>query len=165
MNMLLIAVAVIMVWRVLSAMKKGIVRELMSFISVLFVALVVGLVSMMANAYHAKEYISIAIMFGIVVVLSIVYSIIKIVVFPAKVLTKLPVISTADKLCGLVMGVAETLFLFWGLCYAVMYIEFGTLNEQILMMIRENEILATLYQYNLLGVLLAVMKDKVGTII
>lgn len=161
MNMLLIALAVIMIWRIAAGMKKGIVREAISFVNVLFVVLIVGLVSMITNAYHESNYIAIAVMLGIIVALSIVYSIIKIVVFPAKVLTKLPVLSNMDKLCGFIMGVAETLLVYWGLCYAMMYIEFGTLNEQILIMIGESKILTTLYQYNLLGVLLETIKGKI----
>jgi uncharacterized membrane protein required for colicin V production len=163
MNMLLIALIIIMLWRISVAVNKGIVREALSFVSVIFAVLVVGAVSLIVNAYHTKEFLTIALMVVIIVVLSIIYSIIKIVVFPAKILTKLPVISSADKVCGFVMGVAETLLLFWGLCYAVMYIELGTLSEQILIMIGESKILTMLYQYNLLGVLFELIKEKIST--
>ena len=161
MNILLIAFIIIMIWRIAAGMKKGIVRELLSFISVLFVALIVGLVSMISNAYHEENYISIAVMVGIIVVISIAFSVIKVVFFPAKVLTKLPVLSSVDKLFGLVVGVAEALLAFWGLCYAMMYIQFGTLNEQILMMIGESKPLTALYEYNLLGVFLESLKAKI----
>ena len=162
MNILLIVMAVIMLWRVGAAVKKGIVREAIAFVNVLFVVLIVGLVSMIANAYHEKEFLAIAIMVLIIVALSIVYSVIKIVVFPAKIITKLPVVSSVDKICGVVMGVTETLLLFWGLCYAVMYIDLGMLNEQILMMIGESRVLTALYQYNLLGVLFELVKAKLS---
>ena len=161
MNILLIALAVIMIWRISVGMKKGVVREAIALINVLFVALVIGLVCMITNAYHEGNYIAIAIMLVIIVALSIVYSILKIVFFPAKVITKLPVLSSADKLLGLVMGVAETLIGFWGLCYAMMYVEFGTLNTQVLMMIEESKLLTALYQYNVLGVLLEMLKAKI----
>lgn len=161
MNILLITLAVMMIWRISAGMKKGVVREALALVNVLFVALVIGLVCMITNAYHEGNYIAIAIMFVIIVALSIVYSILKIVFFPAKVLTKLPVLSSADKLLGLAMGVVETLIGFWGLCYAMMYVEFGTLNTQILMMIEESKLLTTLYQYNLLGVLLETIKAKI----
>ena len=129
MNILLIVLAVILIWRISAGMKKGIVREAAAFVNVLFVVLVLGLVSMIANAYHQANYIAIVVMLVIIVALSIAYSVVKIVFFPAKVLTKLPVLSSMDKLCGFVMGVAETLLLFWGLCYAMMYIQFGTLSH------------------------------------
>ena len=161
MNILLIALAIIMVWRISAGMKKGIVREALSLVSVLFVALIVGIVSMITSAYHESNYIAIAVMFVIIAVLSIVYSIIKIVFFPAKVLTKLPVLSSMDKLCGLILGVVETLLGFWGMCYAIMNIEFGTLNEQVFIMIGESKLLTALYQYNLLGVLLETLKAKI----
>lgn len=160
MNILLIVLAVILIWRILAGMKRGIVREAAALVNVLFVVLVLGLVSMIANAYHQANYIAIVVMLVIIVALSIAYSVVKIVFFPAKVLTKLPVLSSMDKLCGFVMGVAETLLLFWGLCYAMMYIQFGTLNEQILIMIGESGLLTALYEYNLLGVVLEMVKAK-----
>lgn len=160
MNILLIVLAVILIWRILAGMKRGIVREAAALVNVLFVVLVLGLVSMIANAYHQANYIAIVVMLVIIVALSIAYSVVKIVFFPAKVLTKLPVLSSMDKLCGFVMGVAETLLLFWGLCYAMMYIQFGTLNEQILIMIGESRLLTALYEYNLLGVVLEMVKAK-----
>lgn len=160
MNILLIVLAVILIWRILAGMKRGIVREAAALVNVLFVVLVLGLVSMIANAYHQANYIAIVVMLVIIVALSIAYSVVKIVFFPAKVLTKLPVLISMDKLCGFVMGVAETLLLFWGLCYAMMYIQFGTLNEQILIMIGESRLLTALYEYNLLGVVLEMVKAK-----
>lgn len=162
MNILLIVMTVIMLWRVGAAVKKGIVREAIAFVNVLFVVLVVGLVSMIVNAYHAKEFFAIVMMGLVIVAISIIYSVIKIVVFPAKIITKLPVVSSVDKICGVVMGVLEALLMFWGLCYAVMYIDFGTLNEQILIMINESKVLTLLYQYNLLGVLLEVIRTKIS---
>ena len=161
MNILLIALVVIMIWRIYAGMKKGVVREAIALVNVLFVALIIGLVCMITNAYHEKNYLAIVIMFVVIVVLSIVYSILKLVFFPAKVVTKLPVVSSMDKLLGLVMGVAETVIGFWALCYVMMYVEFGTLSEQILMMIGESELLTALYQYNLLGVLLESLKAKI----
>lgn len=161
MNILLIALVVIMIWRISAGMKKGVVRETIALVNVLFVALVLGLVSMITNAYHEGNYIAIAIMFVIIVVLSIIYSVLKMVFFPAKIITKLPVVSSVDRLLGLVIGVAETVIGFWALCYAMMYMEFGTLNEQILMMIGESKLLTAMYQYNLLGVLLETVKTKI----
>ena len=46
MNILLIVFALIMVWRIAMGMKKGIVRETIAFINVIFVALVLSLLSM-----------------------------------------------------------------------------------------------------------------------
>ena len=160
MNILLIALAIIMIWRISVGVKKGVVREAIALINVLFVALVISLVSMITNAYHEGNYLGIAAMAAIIVVLSIVYSILKLVFFPARVITKLPVVSSVDKLFGLVLGVAETVVGFWALCYAMMFIEFGTLNEQILIMISESKLLTALYQYNLLGVLLESLRVK-----
>jgi len=161
MNILLIVLALILIWRVGAAMKKGIVRETLGLITVIFIALVVGLVSMIFGAYHEKNYIGIVFMLVGIAALSVLFSVIKIVFFPAKVLTKLPVISSMDKLLGFVMGFAEVLIGYWALCYAMMHITLGPLNEQILMMIAESRILTFLYEYNVLGMLLEMLKAKI----
>lgn len=160
MNVLLIVFCVLLIWRIASGMKKGIVRELLSLITTLFAALVVGMVSIIFHAYHDRDFLSILFMLIGIAVLSVVYSLIKLVFFPAKVITKLPVISGVDKLFGVVVGVAETLIAFWALCYALMYLDLGVMKEELLLMIGENPILSMLYQYNVLGLLLENIKGR-----
>lgn len=160
MNILLIVLGVILIWRVAAGMKKGVVRETIAFINVIFVALVLGLVCMIVNAYHAENYLGIGLLVLVVVALSVVYSLLKIVFFSAKVVSKLPVVSSADKLLGVVIGVAETLIVFWTMCCVFMYVDLGVLEEQIMLMISESKLLTGLYRYNLLGVLLDTTKAK-----
>ena len=161
MNVLLIVLGIVLLWRVSVGVKRGVVREALSLINVLFVALVIGLVCMIMEAYHAENYMGIVVNMLIIVALSIVYSVVKLVFFPAKVITKLPVLSSADKLLGLVFGVAEALIAYWALCCVLMYMDIGVLKEQLLMMIGESQILTFLYQYNLLGILFETVKAKI----
>lgn len=161
MNILLIVLAVVLIWRIAAGMKKGVVREALSLVNVLFVALVVGLVTIIFNAYHAENYFGIVLMIIAIAALSIIYSIIKLVFFPAKVITKLPVVSGVDKLLGLVIGVAEALIAYWALCCVLMYMDLGVWSEQLTMMIGESRLLTALYQYNLLGVLFEMIKAKI----
>ena len=161
MNVLLIVLGIVLLWRVSVGVKRGVVREALSLINVLFVSLVIGLVCMIMEAYHAENYMGIVVNMLIIVALSIVYSVVKLVFFPAKVITKLPVLSSADKLLGLVFGVAEALIAYWALCCVLMYMDIGVLKEQLLMMIGESQILTFLYQYNLLGILFETVKAKI----
>ncbi len=160
MNILLIVFALIMIWRIAMGMKRGIVREVIAFVNVIFVALVLSLLSMTINAYHAGDYLRIALFALGIMIVSVIYSILKIVFFPAKVISKLPVVSSADKLLGLLVGVAETLIVYWTMCYLFMYLDLGVLEEQLIGMIKESAILTGLYKYNLLGVLLDAVKAK-----
>lgn len=160
MNILLIVLAIILIWRVSAGVKRGVVRETIAFINVIFVALVLGLVCMIFHAYHAENYLSIVLLLVGIVVLSILYSLLKIVFFSAKVISKLPVVSSVDRLLGLVIGAAEALIVFWAMCCVCMYVDLGVLEEQITMMIGESQLLTWLYQYNLLGVLLDMIRAK-----
>ena len=160
MNILLIVLAILLVWRISMGIKRGVVREVITFINVIFVALVLGLVSMIVNAYHAENYLSIALFVLAIVVVSFVYSLLKIVFFSAKVISKLPIISSVDKLLGLVIGAAESLILYWTMCCMFMYLDLGVLEEQIIMMIGESNLLTGLYEYNLMGLLFDTVKSK-----
>lgn len=164
MNVLLIVFCVLLLWRIASGMKKGIVREVLSLVTTLFVALVIGMGSIIFRAYHDEDFLSILLMLVGITVLSIVYSLIKLVFFPAKVITKLPVISSLDKLFGIAAGIAETLIVFWTLCYALLYLDLGVMREEILFMIGENPILSMLYQYNMLGLLLECLRAKIESV-
>ncbi len=164
MNILLIILIVFLIWRIAADMKRGIVRSLLAFINTLFAALIIGLLVVAVNAYHAENYLAIGLVVVIIAVLSAVYSVVKLVFFPARVITKLPLISSVDKLLGVVIGVAETLIAFWALCYALMFIDLGVLQEQLLMMIGENPVMKFLYEYNLIGLLLEMVKAKIGLV-
>ncbi len=165
MNVLLIAMAVVLIWRSAAGLKKGVVREVIAFVNVLYAALIIGLACMIYYAYGEKNYLAMLIQGAVIIALSIMYSILKLVIFPAKILTKLPVISGMDRFLGLFMGIVETLICFWILCYATMYFEFGTLGEQILLMIEESEVLVALYEYNFLAMLLEMAKNKIMTML
>ena len=160
MNILLIVLAILLVWRVSAGVKRGVVRETIAFVNVIFAALVLGLVCMISQAYHAENYLVIILLMVGIVVLSVVYSLLKIVFFSAKIVSKLPVVSSVDRILGLVIGIAETLIVFWIMCFVFMYVDLGVLEEQIIMMIGDSKILTVLYQYNLLGVLLDAAKTK-----
>ena len=160
MNILLIVLALIMIWRIAMGMKRGGVREVIAFVNAIFVALVLSLLSMTINAYHAGNYLGIALFVLGIVIVSVVYSILKIVFFPAKVISKLPVVSSADKLLGVLIGTAETLLVYWTMCCLFMYLDLGVLEEQLMTMIKESALLAGLYKYNLLGVILDSLRAK-----
>lgn len=75
----------------------------------------------------------------------------KLGVFSAKLVAKLPVIRTADKLCGAVIGVLETILLLWTM-YSLT-IAFGLQTwwgELVQSCAAENSILRFFYKYNYL---------------
>ena len=160
MNILLIVLTLIMIWRIAMGMKRGGVREVIAFVNTIFVALVLSLLSMTINAYHEANYLGIALFVLGIVIVSVVYSILKIVFFPAKVISKLPVVSSADKFLGILIGMAETLLVYWTMCCLFMYLDLGVLEEQLMTMIKESALLAGLYKYNLLGLVLDSLRTK-----
>ena len=162
MNILLIAVAVFLILRIATDTKRGIVHSLFTLINTVFAALVIGMLCVAVNAYHAENYLAIGISVVLIAVLSIIYSLIKLVFFPAKVLSKLPIVKSVDKLLGVIIALTETIVAFWIFCYIVMFVDLGSLNQVLMQKIGESRILTFLYEYNLVGVLLENIKEKIG---
>lgn len=160
MNILWIVLAVVLIWRIRASVKKGAVRELISLVNFIFAGFVIGLLSIIWGAYHTSDYLKMIVLLLIVLVLSAVYSLLKIVFFSAKVITKLPLVSSADKLLGVLMGVAETFIVFWTACCVCMYGETGAIGEWFMQMIGKSQILYGMYQCNLLALLLDMIKAK-----
>ncbi len=161
MNILVIGLIILLIWRMKAGSKKGVVREVIALVNVIFAGVLISLISMIVGAYHSADYLKIVILVVIVIVLSVIYGILNIVFFPAKVVSKLPIVSTADKILGLAMGAAETFVVFWTICCICNYAEFASLSGQIMPMIFENPVLVALYEHNMLAVLLDIIKASI----
>lgn len=151
MNILAIIVLIIMVYKIADGYKKGMVKEIISFISLIVLCVVVALIGLGMNSYMEKEFVGVIIAVLLLCVLGIVHHLLGVVFFSAKVLSKLPVIHWVDKLLGMVVGVLETVLLLWTVYLFVMKSGLGMLGQQILVYTQENEILTWLYRYNLLA--------------
>lgn len=151
MNWLLIAVAVLLIWRIAEGIHRGMVKEIISFISLIVLCLVVGLLGMALSKYFEKDIVGIIVTVILLLVLCIAHRLLSLVFFSAKLIAKLPVIRTADKLMGAVIGVLETVLLLW-MVYSLT-ITFGLSTwwgEAIRVCAAENPILRFFYKYNYL---------------
>ena len=151
MNWLLIVAAVLLIWRIAEGIHRGMVKEIISFISLIVLCLVVGLLGTALSKYFEKDIVGIIVAVILLLVLCIAHRLLSLVFFSAKLIAKLHVIRTADKLMGAVIGVLETVLLLW-MVYSLT-ITFG-LNtwwgEAIRACAAENPILGFFYKYNYL---------------
>lgn len=151
MNILLIIVAVLLLCNVVDGYKKGMVRALISFVSLIVLCIVVALVGNGLQSYFNGEFVSVVIMVLLLGVLGIAHHLLGLVFFPAKLVSKLPIIHSVDKLLGIVFGIFETILILWTVYTFAMILDLGLIGEKIIEYTRNNNILTWFYENNYLA--------------
>ena len=164
MNILLIILALIMIWRIVVGAKRGMVKELFGFINLIFVSVVLTLAFMAYQGYKTGELLSLVPMVLAIVALSIVYALIKLIFSPAKLVAKLPLVKSIDKVLGIVIGAIEVVVAYWVLCCILKYTNIIPLEAFVSPYINGNTVLANLCQNNLLDNLLQMAINKIAEI-
>lgn len=154
MNILLIIVLVLLVLNVVSGYKKGFVKSLVSFISLIVLGIMAVLVINGIHGYVDGNFLTVFIMVVLLAVVGIVQHLINLVLLPAKLLSKLPIVSWVNQLLGIVFGVLQTLLLVWILYAGVMLLDMGMVEQLIVNATQENQFLSWLYQNNYLVMLI-----------
>ena len=154
-NILVIAAVLVLLWKVTDGYKHGMVKEIISFISLIVLCVIVVLLGSGLQSYMEKKYIGVVITVLLLCILGIVHHLLGLVFFSAKMISKLPVIHWVDKVLGIVVGALETVLLLWTVYVFIMLWGLGTVGQEILQCTQENAILSWLYQNNYLAQLLA----------
>lgn len=150
-NWALIAVAVVALINVINGFKKGLVKEMITCISLLVSSVLTVLLSSVLKSYTDKQFVEMLTMIIMILILSIAHKLVKMALEGMKILASLPVISLLNKLAGAVFGLAETVVFIWfALCLIGMY-DLGIIGEYINMYIGNSRLLTYLYDNNLIA--------------
>lgn len=162
MNLLTIAVIIVLLWKIAEGYKRGMVKEIISFISLIVLCIVAALIVNGMQSYMEKQFVGVVIAVLLLCVVGIVHHLLGVVFFSAKLISKLPVIHGADKLLGMVAGVLETVLILWTVYLFVMKSGLGMLGQQILVYTEESPILLWLYRYNFLAMWVENILSKIN---
>lgn len=152
MNLFVIIILVILVGMMAQGYKRGMVKEIISFVSLILLCIIVVLIGSGLQSYMQKEVLGVVAAVLLLALLGIAHHLMNIFFFSAKMITKLPVISWLDKILGIVAGIAETVLILWTIYALIMTFGLGMLGQQILAYTEENTVLIWLYQNNYLAV-------------
>ena len=162
MNWLLIIMAVILIWRVAEGIHRGMVKEIISFISLVVLSLVIGLLGTALSKYFEKDILSMIVAILLLLILCVAHRLLSLVLFSAKLISKLPVVHSCDKLLGALMGVLETVLLLWTVYTLIRTFGLGMAGQQLLEYAAQNPVLSFLYKYNYLQLLVDTLAAKAG---
>lgn len=150
-NILVIIVFAFMLFKIWDGYNKGMVKEILSFVSLIFLSLFVILVGNGLSSYNAGKFLNVAVMVILLTLLGIAHHIINVVVIPAKLIVSLPVVKSLDKVLGVAVGFLETILILWTVYTLAMMMDLGMIGDYILQCTAENDVLTWLYQHNYLA--------------
>lgn len=151
MNLMVLVVLFLILIKIADGYKKGMVKEIISFVSLIVMCIVVVLIGAGLHSYMKKEVLGIVVAVLLLAVLGIAHHLLQVVFFSAKLLSKLPVISWGNKVLGMVVGALEVLLLLWTLYTFIMYFGLGMVGELIIEYTSQSQLLTWVYQLNMLA--------------
>jgi hypothetical protein len=140
-----------LVVKIILGYKRGMVKELVSILTLLILCLTVGLLVWVVTSYQDKEYLNIIAAVFLLAVIGIVHHLIGLVLFPLKLFSALPIVKWLDKLCGILLGVAETIVVLWLIDTFLLRHNLGMIGQIILESTAQQPILTWFYEHNYLA--------------
>lgn len=151
MNIMLILVVICAVAKIVDGYKKGMVKEIVSLVTLTVMGIMVVLISRGLHSYMEKEIVGVVIAVVLMALLGIVHHLLNVVLFSAKMISKLPVIHWLNKVLGAVFGLLEVVLILQIVYVFIMYFGLGMIGQQILEYTRESAFLTKLYEYNVVA--------------
>ncbi len=151
MNILLIIVGIVLLCNIVDCYKKGMIRSIISFISLIVLCIVVALISNGLRSYFDGDILNVVIMVLLLCILGIAHHLLGVLFFPAKLITKLPIVKSLDKLLGIVVGILETVLILWTIYAFIMILDTGMIGQQLLEYTQNSPVLLWFYQNNYLA--------------
>lgn len=159
-NILLIIVIIAAVAKAVDGYRKGMVKEIISLISLAVLCAVIALLAVGISGYHDGKIYHVVVTALLLGVLGIVHHLLGLVFFSAKLISKLPVVSLLNKLLGIVFGVFEAVLVLWTVYTFVMMMNLGAIGQMILSYTEESEVLVFLYRHNYLAYGVEMLMDR-----
>ena len=150
-NVVLIIMVIILAAAVADGYKKGMVRSIISLVSLIITCGVVALLGYGVKSYFDGSIFNVIAMVLLLCLVGLVRHLLNVVFFSAKVISKLPVVSFGDKLLGILFGVLETAVILWTVYILVMMLDIGIVGQMILDSTQDSKILSWMYENNYLA--------------
>lgn len=164
MNLMLIVAAVCVLVKIVDGYKKGMVKEIISLVTLIIMGIMVVLISKGLHSYMEKEIVGVGITVILLALLGVVHHLLGVVFFSAKMITKLPVVHWANKVLGAVFGALEVILILQIIYVFIMYFGLGMIGQQILEYTRESAVLTKVYQFNIVARLVEKLMEMLPTL-
>lgn len=147
-NILLIILIVIAVWRIWQGFRNGMIHEINRLVSLAAALFVLALAVMIIYGFMEGNMKNVITAVVALVILGIVFHLIKFIMKSLKTLSELPIISFLDKILGMMAGFAEVVIICWIMYTVIQLLPIGAVGDQIMTWTYGNEYLMKLYDAN-----------------
>ena len=144
-NLLLIILVVVAVWRMWMGFRNGLIDEMNRVISLMAALFVLALAVMIIYGFMEENTKNIITAVIALVVTGLAFRLINIVMKSLKALVKLPIINLLNGILGAAAGFAEIILLCWIMYTVIQLLPDNKVGEQIMIWTNENQYLMTLY--------------------
>ena len=151
MNLMLIVLVILLIFNVVSGYKKGMVKSIISLVSLIVLCILATLITQGMKSYVKGQVANVIVVLILLSLLGIVHHLLGVVFFSAKMISKLPIVHSLDKLLGVVAGILETVLIVWTIYSFNIFRDLGTLGQVLVDYTRDSKILTFLYENNYLA--------------
>ena len=150
MNILWCIIVLILIAGCLQGFKRGLVEGVIRIISWIFGILVLLVLAKGIASFIKGSLFNVTIAIVLLAVIRMIYKLIKLLIDSCKIVKQIPVIHWIDKIAGIIIGLAESVFYIWIVFLIIGYFDFLNLGGWMLQQIQKSALLTFLYQTNYL---------------
>lgn len=148
MNILLIIVILIALWRGYAGLKKGVVDEVRMLFSLVLTMLVIALAILLYTSVKENNTRNIVLFVIAILIAGLAARLISLIFKSLSAIADLPVFRFADRLLGMAFGAMEAVVGLWIVYIVIGSFDTGVFGSQIAAWTMQSEILTKLYSMN-----------------
>jgi uncharacterized membrane protein required for colicin V production len=153
-NALLIIVAVIFLVGAVGGWKQGLIDGVIGLVSFILGLVVLGVTASAVGSYMQKSYIKVVVALVLLAVIGVINKVVRLVLDAFKLVRFIPIGKFADKVAGIVLGMAEALFIVWIAFFMFDNVTIMNLNVWVYTQISQSDLLTKLYNANIIDTLI-----------
>jgi uncharacterized membrane protein required for colicin V production len=149
-NILLIITIAVLIIGAAGGWKQGLIEGAIGIVSCILGILVFVVTAKGIGSFMQKSYINVIMALILLLVIRIIHRIVRFVLNTFKLVRAIPIGRFADKLAGIVLGIAESIVVIWILFFLIGSFNIMGLNSWLMSQISESSILSIIYNSNYL---------------
>ncbi len=149
-NLPFLCVVVLFIIRAIIATKRGMIKEICSVIATVVASLAVLLIAFAIRKYFVQDRIIFIASLILIVILGVLYKIVDGFLVTLKLVSKLPLIKYVDKVFGIIIALAEVVFVVWVVYCIVLILDAGLFESWVMRCVRNNYLMRVLFENNYL---------------
>lgn len=148
MNILLVVLAVLVIWRGWRGMKTGLVDELGKLLSLVISLFVLSVGILLYTSVKESDTKNIVLSIVILILTGLAAKLVNLVIKSLSAIAHLPIINILNGLLGILIGAAEVVVLLWIVYVVIANFDTGEFGRLMMEWTFRNELLTKVYEIN-----------------